>query len=122
DGVFEFRQPSGKACDYRVLELAQRRRPFVGVGVVEFGELGGELQQPRESVRALEGAASIAVEVFHFLRDVGGRQALRERAPRIGGGGRLWGGAHAARGQPGGVHRGGAYVAAGGERCAGAAR
>src|SRR5207302_989281 len=75
-GMFEFGEPRGDPRGDGLLERAQRGVPLAGVGVVPFGELGGELQEPGESVWTLESVAAFAGEISDFLSDIRGSEAL----------------------------------------------
>ncbi len=67
----------------RVRAAGARRDHSRACGIVPFLQLGGQLQQPGQAVGPLEAAAAVRGQVLHLLRDVGRRQALRHRAPRV---------------------------------------
>ena len=109
----ELGQPRGEPLDRRRLERAQGLRPpldlggALGSGVAcPLAQLGGEAQEPRETVGPLEARAPVAFQVARLGGELLRRQARGERRARPLRPRRLGREAQEPRQEPVAVHRG----------------
>ena len=97
----ELRQPRFEPLVRRVF---QRLKDGVQRGI-GFAQFRGELQLPRQSIRALEARAAVGAQVRDLLGHVPGGDALSQRLPRLRRERRVGERASQARQQPVAVHR-----------------
>src|ERR1035438_2559369 len=98
--MFQLGEPTGDVGGGSQLKRVQLREPLRSVWVTGFFQLSGELQHPSQSVGPLETTAAWRLDIFHFLRDVGRCETLRQRAACVGSKRRLWEHAEKPRQQP----------------------
>ena len=78
----ELGEPVGESRGARARQRMHCLGPSARLRIVPFRQLGVELQEPGETVRALEGHASFAFQVAHLGGNVVWRQARGERGAR----------------------------------------
>ena len=83
--VLQLREPRGDVGGGGQLKRVQCGEPLSSTRIRGVLQLGGELQQPGQAVRTLESPAAWGIEILHFFRDIGRREALRQCAAGVGG-------------------------------------